>query len=190
MRAILIHGIHTVGPGPVAGLKPFLAADGISSCDPDYGYILGVETKRINPVVVGCLMPFVQPDDVLICHSNGCAIAYDLMKLQPVAGAVFINAALEQNIVRPVGCKWIDVYYNPDDTITEVAKWGAALGVTDSVWGEMGHAGYSGTDTEIANFNCGATPGMPIVRGHSDFFTAGNLAFWGKFVAQRIASRL
>jgi hypothetical protein len=168
-------------------LKPFLT--GFDIRDPDYGYILGIESRRINPIVVGCLMPFVEPDDILICHSNGCAIAYDLMRLQAVKGAAFIDAALEQNITRPAGCDWIDCYYNPDDTVTEAAKLGAALGLTDLCWGEMGHAGYSGSDSAIMNINCGATDGMPIVRGHSDFFTAGNLAWWGPYLAKRIASR-
>ncbi len=184
-RCVLLHGIHTAGPGPIAGLKPYLT--GCEIIDPDYGYILGVETKRVNPIIVGCLMPFIVAGDLMICHSNGCAIAYELMKLGcPIAGAVFINAALIQSIIRPPQVKWIDVYFNPDDTVTEAAKLGAELGITDTVWGEMGHAGYSGSDPEIKSFNCEMTAGMPAVRGHSDFFTPGNLASWGPFLTKRL----
>jgi len=187
MRVHLIHGIHTAGPGPVAELKPLLAAAGLTVADPDYGYILGLETKRINPVIVGCLMPYIDPGDLFICHSNGCAIAYQLMRLGcPAVGAVFINAALVQAIVRPPQVKWIDVYYNQGDTVTEAAKLGEQLGLVDAVWGEMGHAGYTGSDPAITNHNCGGTGGMPVVSGHSEFFSPPLLAAWGPYLVKQL----
>ena len=90
---------------------------------PDYGYILGLETREINPAVVGTMRPYVGPKDILIGHSNGCTIAYNLMNTpgMKVAGAIFINAALETYITLPPGCPWIDIYYNEGDTITEAA---------------------------------------------------------------------
>jgi hypothetical protein len=180
----LIHGIHTAGFTPtLAGFLPLLK----DWRYPDYGYIYGLETRTLNPVIVGTLKPYIAPDDVLICHSNGCAIAYDLMQQERmvVAGAIFINAALERDIERPAGCPWIDVYFNSGDEITQAAKIGAALGLTDPVWGEMGHAGYSGRDPLIANIDCGNTPGMPAVSGHSDFGTPEKFAKWGPFALAR-----
>lgn len=73
-----------------------------------------------------------------------------------VAGELFINAALEQSIEALA--PWTDIYFNLSDDITEAAKIGAAIGVTDKVWGEMGHAGYNGSAPEIVNINCGASP--------------------------------
>jgi hypothetical protein len=185
----LIHGIHTEGESPVEGLIPFL--DPLSVKYPDYGYILGVETRIVNPIIVGALRSYIEPGDIIIGHSNGCAVAYDLMRTgAPIAGMVFINAAVEQTIVRQAPTKWIDIYFNPGDEITEAAKLGKQLGITDPVWGEMGHAGYKGTDPAIINFNCGATVGLPIVSGHSDFFTPSKLAKWGPFLADRIKQRI
>lgn len=184
----LIHGIHTEGASPINGLMPYLPAP---IAYPDYGWIAGLETKIANPIIVGCLAPYIARSDVLICHSNGCAIAYNLMNRGvQVAGAIFINGALEQGISRPLGCPWIDVYFNPGDDITEAAKLGAELRLTDPVWGEMGHAGYFGTDSLIANINCGDTRNMPIVSGHSDFFSSVNLPAWGPYLAARLRDHL
>jgi hypothetical protein len=183
----LIHGIHTQGASPVQGLIPYLRTAGFDVRYPDYGWIAGVETRIANPIICGSLRPYIAPDDIVIGHSNGCAIIYDMLRGGlKVAGAAFINAALEQSI-QPLA-PWIDVFFNLGDEITEAAKIGAAIGVTDSAWGEMGHAGYSGSDPSIRNYNCGATSGMPVVWGHSDFFTPANLTYWAPFLIDRISS--
>jgi hypothetical protein len=41
------------------------------------------------------------------------------------SGGIFINAALEQNILRRPWVPWIDVYFNAGDEITEAAQLGA-----------------------------------------------------------------
>lgn len=185
----LIHGIHTEGESPVEGLIPYLA--GFDVRYPDYGYILGIETRIVNPIIVGALLAYIRPGDIVIGHSNGCAIAYDLMlRRAPIAGAVLINAALEQTIVRHAPTSWIDVYFNAGDELTELAKLGERAGLTDAVWGEMGHAGYSGADPAITNIDCGATENLPAVSGHSDFFTPDKIKEWGPFLASRLQSHL
>ena len=182
----LIHGIRTSGPSPVEGLIPYLPAP---VAYPDYGWVEELETKRLNPVIVGCLIPYIARSDILIGHSNGCAIIYDMLnKGVTCAGAIFINGALEQQIIRPFGCPWIDVYFNAGDEITEAAKLGAELRLTDPVWGEMGHAGYSGTDPAITNIDCGRDP-MPV-SGHSDFFTPEKIQYWGPYLANRLKEHL
>jgi hypothetical protein len=154
---------------------------------PDYGYELAIETRVINGMIEGTLLPYIKPGDVLIGHSNGCAIAYHLMLLgAPAEGAVFINGALETAIGRPGSCEWIDVYWNAGDDITEIAEIGADLHLYDSIWGELGHSGYIGFDPKITNINCGATAGLPAVSGHSDFFTPDKLKVWGPYLANRL----
>jgi hypothetical protein len=186
----LIHGIHTEGPSVVEPLARYLP--GFDVRYPDYGWIAGLETKVANPIIVGCLLPYVVRSDILIGHSNGCAVIYDMLNRGvQCAGAVFINAALEQNIALPKGCPWIHVYSNVGDQITEAAKLAAKLGLVDTVWGEMGHGGYMGTDPRISNFFCDRTPGMPVVAGHSDFFTpVTKLPFWGPFLYREVRAAL
>lgn len=183
----LIHGIHTQGESPVQGLIPYLHAAGFDVRYPDYGWIAGLETRLANPIICGSLMPYIGAEDIVIGHSNGCAISYDLLQRGvKVKGAIFINAALEQSI-KPLA-PWTDIYFNPGDEVTEVARIGAKIGITDLTWGEMGHAGYNGNDPSITNCNCGSTPGMPVISGHSDFFTPAKLAAWAPFLIKRLAA--
>lgn len=186
MRVLLVHGIHSVGPNTsVEELRPYLEAEGFKCVYPDYGYELGIQTSDVNPMIEGTLMPFVEPGDLWVGHSNGCAIGYHLMQMgAPIAGAAFINAALEQNIVRPASCRFIDVYYNEGDSITVIAQIASKLRLVDKVYGEMGHSGYSGKDSCIHNVDCGRGP-VPV-SGHSDLFAPEKLKFWGPKIASRL----
>lgn len=192
----LVHGIHTGFASPeVAGLVPYLEKTGMQVVHPDYGYILAAETRRINPIVVGLLTPYVETGDVLIGHSNGCAIIYDMLyalseKQIIPSGFIFINGALEQRITVPAGIGWGVALYNEDDTMTRIAEIAAFFGTAPRTWGEMGHGGYIGSDARIENVDQKNSAGMPAVSGHSSFFTAANLPAWGDWVQQYIVRKL
>lgn len=182
-----LHGIRTEPTSPVKGLVSYLEAAGFDVRYPDYGYEMELETRLINPMIVGAILPYIGAGDLLVGHSNGCALCYDLLNAgAPAVGAVFINGALETNFVVPPQLKWCDVYWNSGDEVTELAKAGAEIGIVASDWGELGHAGYSGTDLRVTNIDCGSTPGLPAVWGHSDFFTPAKLSQWGPYLAHRI----
>lgn len=187
-RVVLLHGIHTQGPAPIEGLIPYLEEADYEVLYPDYGYILGVETKLINPCLVGMALPFIQKDDWIIAHSNGCALGWELMHQgAPASRASFINPALDPDVLRPNNIvRWIDVYSNKGDEITEVAELGQRIGVLDPVWGEMGHSGYKGNDPVFFNVYADATTGEPRCCGHSDWFTPAHLA--GGWALYMIAS--
>ena len=186
----LLHGIHSEGQATlVEQFLPLLSEFEVSY--PDYGWILGAETRFVNPAIVGTLRPYIHSGDVLLCHSNGCTIAYELMQRgAPVAGAIFINAALERAIELPPQVGWLDVYYNAGDQITEAAQWGARFGLDDPAWGEMGHAGYQGADPRIHNIDGGATDGLPVLAGHSDLGSPAKFALWGPFVLSSLRKHL
>jgi hypothetical protein len=191
MRVHLLPGIHTEAVSCVEGLIPYLAAGGFDVTFVDYGFILGIETRLVNPLILHTMLPYVGKGDILIGHSNGAAIAYQLMQGgAPVRGCVFINGALERRITRSVGVEFIDCYWNPGDEITEVAELGERIGITSPVWGAMGHAGYDGADAAIGSINCGATAGEPVVCGHSDFFTPAKVAAWGPYLTGRLTAHL
>jgi pimeloyl-ACP methyl ester carboxylesterase len=187
MTIHFIHGILTIPTSPVDGILPYLRATGHQVAFPDYGYELALDVRHVNPMIVGALLPYIQPGDILVGHSNGCAIASDLIQRgAPADHLVLINGALNSDIGFPASVKRVDVYWNAGDTITEAAKIGAELGLVDPSWGEIGHQGYMGNDQRVTNFNCGETVGMPVVSGHSDFFSPLKLAQWGPFLAQRL----
>lgn len=185
MRAHVCHGIHTPENDPVVmGLIPYLKAVGFEVLFPDYPWIAGLATKVLNPIITSCIKPYLAAGDIWVGHSNGCAIGYDLMHGgASIAGAVFINGALDPHIVRPPQVRKIGVLYNSGDKITEAAQIAARFHLVDSSWGELGHSGYEGVDPLIENFNCDAQPSMPALCGHSDLFTVPHLVKWGPWVA-------
>lgn len=192
MKVHVVHGIlDPVGSAGLLKLVPYLQQAGFDCRVPDYGLITAVETRIANPIIRRTLQPYIEPGDVYIGHSNGCAIGYQLVWSGiNLAGAVYINAALQRDITLPAPM-WADVYFNQGDDATVVAKIAAAIGLVDSVWGEMGHAGYSGGEHRIANVDCGNPPdGLPAVSGHSDIFTAGKIEQWAPYIVARIKLHL
>ena len=189
MKVHLIHGIRTGPESPVKGLIPYLHEFDVRYVD--YGYELAAETRLINPMIVGTILPYVEDGDICVCHSNGCAIGYDLASRGAMfVGAVYINGALDQTFARHAHIRFVTCYWNEGDSITEIAKIGEEFGIYPADWGQLGHTGYLGADPAIVNVNCGATPGMPKVDGHSDFFSPAKLAAWGPYLAKDLKQRL
>jgi len=181
-----------VGKSGLLGLVPFFQAEGFECKVPDYGLITACETRIVNPLIERTLKPYLDPGDVYVGHSNGCAIGYDLMTGGAgFRAAAFINAALERNIKVPAGT-FVDVYFNCGDLATEAAILAECLGIASPVWGEMGHAGYEGDNPFITNVDCGHPhrPDFPAVSGHSDIFTPAKLALWGPYIVSLIKSAL
>lgn len=197
MRVHLVHGIlDPVGHAGLLKLAPYFQQAGFDVRVPDYGLITAIETRIANPLIVRTLEPYVEPGDLYVGHSNGCAIGYDLMNAGArFAGLVLINAALRRDIRLPVPA-WADVYYNAGDTATVAAVAAARLGLSDPVWGDMGHAGYLGADPSITNIDCGkptvmrGTEGLPIVSGHGDIFTAGKVESWAPYIVRRVLTHI
>lgn len=189
MKVHVVHGIlDPVGSSGLLKLVPYLQQAGFDCRVPDYGLITAVETRIANPIIRRTLQPYIEPGDVYIGHSNGCAIGYGLST--DLAGMVLINAALERDIYLPQPM-WADVYFNEGDDATVAAKLAAAIGIVDPVWGAMGHAGYSGAEHRIGNVNCGTPPdGLPAVSGHSDIFTAGKVEHWAPYIVARLKLHL
>lgn len=191
MRVHVVHGIlDPVGAAGILKLVPYLRDAGFDVRVPDYGLVTALETRIANPIIVRTLRPYIEPGDLYIGHSNGCAIGYDLLTAgAPLGGFVFINAALKRDISLATPL-WADVYYNAGDTATVAAVASAALGLSDPVWGDMGHAGYEGDNPRISNVDCGRTPGLPAVSGHGDIFTAGKIEHWAPYILGKVMTRL
>jgi hypothetical protein len=184
-----LHGIRTGARTEVKGLIPYLMGAGFDVAYPDYGYELELETRFVNPMIVGSILPYIKPGDILVGHSNGCALILDLLDAgAPATRLALINPALETCPVFPERIIAVDVYFNPGDTITEAAAIAERLGWVDHVWGEMGHAGYQGSDPRVENINCGQQTLLPSVHGHSDIFTPDKLKDWGPYIAHRLAA--
>lgn len=191
-RVHFVHGIlDPLGTSWLLNLVPYFKAAGFDCRVPDYGLITAVETRIVNPLIERALKPYMEPGDIYVGHSNGCAIGYDLMRGGcQFAAVAFINAALERQILVTPPTK-LFVYFNQGDLATEAAVIGESLGLVSPVWGEMGHSGYEGTSRLVTNVNCSTPPdGLPLLFGHSDMGTPGKLARWAPRVLADIQSAL
>lgn len=201
VRVHVVHGImDPVGKSGLLKLVPFLQLAGFDVRVPDYGLITACETRIANPLIWRTLRPYVEPGDLYIGHSNGCALGYDLVLagFRP-AGLVLINPALERRITLPAAT-WADVYYNGGDDATIAAVAAARLGLSDSVWGEMGHAGYEGDNPLVTNIDAGKsspvlaikldTQDLPACSGHSAIFEPGRVEKWAPYIVGRIKAHL
>ena len=140
----------------------------------NYGYALALTARFLNPNRAEKISKVVDPDDVLVGHSNGCTIASMIEKKQPVQGLILINAALDTD-TEFKNSEWVDIYFNRGD---EVVHWSKIF--IAHPWGEMGKVG-DGDKPHVTNIDCG-----PDTWGHSALFDDKNLPFWGPFIAGRV----
>ena len=189
MRVHVVHGIlDRVGAAGLLKLVPYLQQAGFECRVPDYGLITAAETRIANPLIWRSLLPYIERGDVFVGHSNGCAIGYHLAQAgAPFAGLVLINAALRRDIELSAGM-WADVYYNAGDEATVAAVASAAVGLSDPIWGDMGHAGCS--NLRARNIDCGLTrPDIPPVSGHSAIFESPRIEAWAPYIVGRLLAR-
>lgn len=194
MNGHLVHGIHTPNGDPkVKALIAYIASLFENFYYPDYGWIAALETRRVNPIIVGVMLPYIQPGDIVFCHSNGASVGYDLVKAgAPIGGLVLIDAALRRDIVLPPTVKFCHVYYNAGDEITMLAQAVAQLPLTlvDPNWGDMGHYGPLIADpytlSITTSIDCAHTQGMMDDEGHSTIFGSPEIEVWGPYIANKV----
>ena len=180
-RIILVHGIlSSEGRSNVRQLVPALQKTGLAVSVFEYGFIHFFQARFRNPSLAKRLRAISMPGDIIVAHSNGCAITHRAANEgAQFGGVVYINPALDPERTTPA--PWVDVYFNPGDHVTWFSKllpW--------HTWGEMGSTGYKGPATNHINFNTGDFPLMPRCNGHLDLFNEGNVDAWSNFIARRI----
>jgi hypothetical protein len=184
-RIILVHGIRSSeGRSNVRKLVPALQAEGLETTVFEYGFIRFFTARWLNSSLAKRLAAIARPGDIVVAHSNGCAIAHRASERENAdfGGVVFIQPALDPE--RTTRAPWVDVYFNAGDHVTWFAKllpW--------HTWGEMGSVGYTGPGSNHTNFDTGNFPLMPKCDGHLDIFSAEKVSAWSKFIARRIKTR-
>ena len=180
----MIHGVRSVDPlkRGVGRLAPAFRSAGFCVTVPQYGFIpafaVGI-LQRIDDSIASTIGSFLQPNDILLGHSNGAALTYLIAKHYRIRGAILINAALDSEHIPD--CDWVHVYYNSGDWITRLASM-----IPFHVWGDMGAVGYTGTHrSTVINVDCGhpPEPDLPVLSGHNAIFQPGNTAAWARFMA-------
>lgn len=166
-RVILIHGwnVRDFGKKSVGPLVKPLESLGHEVVLAKYGFVMSPwSTSLASRKMAKYISTKVQPGDVVIGHSNGARVAYELSYYAPlVRKMIWLNPALDADIVPAKSVQSCLVVHSKRDLATRFARW-----LPGSVWGPMGRNGYGprefdawGYDDRMINF--------PHSGGHSDY---------------------
>jgi len=108
-----------------------------------YGYMPFILSPRLeNKKIAEKIAEKIGDGDIIIAHSNGCAIAWEIAEMgAKIYGAVLINPALDADKVFPHQVKWVHVFYNRDDWVVGLAKY-----MPFHIWGDQGRIGPKFSD--------------------------------------------
>lgn len=189
-RVILLHGFNVFDGGKrtVGKLRPYFEAAGFRVKQPPYGWVGLLGLRYANAKVTPVIAEMIEPDDIVVGHSNGCAIAAAALDLgAPFSQMVLINPALDRDhpfsITKEL--RAIHVWHSPSDS---PVKWAKLL--PGHAWGDMGAVGYEGRrDPRVRCYN--KETGFHISSSaHSDVFLPGKLEFFApKIVEAVLAAR-
>lgn len=187
-RVVLIHGARfkKADRDNLRRLACGFRAAGFCVVLPTYGYLPALLIGMIQWLdrrIADSMAGFIEPNDILVGHSNGATLVYLITKQIKVKGAVLVNAALDSS--RIPNAQFVHVYFNQGDILTRISAV-----FPFHPWGDMGGTGYSGNDPRVTNFDQGNTPGMPVLNGHSDVFTRGKVRPWARFMAEKCVEAL
>ena len=194
-RIILLPGIHT-SPHSRRMLEMREHIERGSELDTlyhEYGDIFAIETRWKNPGIAKELLPLIRIGDVLVGHSNGCAILKRCLDLgAPAVGWVCLNGALKDNIEIPWQVRFMHVYYNKRDDVVPLTNFPVLRKLAfDPFWGDMGRDGYTGKDLRVWQLDCGSTDdAQPDLVGHSSIIDPANSKAWGEFIGIQIKAAL
>lgn len=210
MTIWLIHGVNVSDGGEqsIGRLAPHLSGDVHLV---DYGWTGVITLRCTNRAVVADLMRKVKPGDVLIGHSNGALICWELaQRLGNRLGAVVvINPAMRRDTRWPDGLPVLCLANSTDWVVQLGRVWSRAVDVSytgivplmlESVakgsgalfrtafqfkphgWGAAGRYGFTGNQKNVTNFDTAESWWLEPVRGHSGVFKPGAAWYWGGII--------
>jgi hypothetical protein len=187
-RVVLIHGIYVrEGASHIRQLQPHFEAAGFEVVVFEYGFVTALLTYFLNPGIARRLAELVRPDDHLVCHSNGAAIAWLAMKKHGMRclKASLIAPALDDDKIMAGGRT--DVYHNRCDHVVVFAR--LFIG---HAWGSMGRDGCTtaeGWRMGMHNIDVADHAGLPQICGHLEYFEPHILPRLGPWLVRRHLER-
>lgn len=176
-RVIIVHGFNVSdgGAGTTGQLIPELESRGCEiinfTTDWKPGIIRDLFTVRFcNAERAEQLAELIQPGDLLIGHSNGCALIRRALKqlssldrrLQ--VKVVYFNPALNKTAAFSPCIEKALVFYAPDDSTvwwSRVLRW--------HEWGEAGRTGFKNPPERVTQLSYPSALGL-LGLGHSGIF--------------------
>lgn len=184
MKAHFFHGFNVSdgGSNSVDKLAPWFAMGGCEIVEHDYGWVGLLRLRRRNARTIQGAYPAIGQGDVLIAHSNGCLICWELVEAgAPVSAVICVQPALRRDTT------WRDdvrvlCLYNPRDRIVSMGRmWSRFMSVANPFrdrhgWGAAGRHGFTADQANVDNWNTATGP-VPAV-GHSGLFQTRPLLHW------------
>lgn len=172
----LLHGIKTKNPerSSISFLKYIMPRFKVVTLG--YGnwpVLFALLMPVVNYFVVEFFKDKIHPGQILIGHSNGCAVAYRLSQKIHVRGLVLINPALDKQIEFDPSVEFVHVYFSRGDRVTWLAQF-----VPFSLWGSMGTEGYVGKDPRVKCFE--------MHERHTSIGDAEIAVRWGPIIVKNI----
>ena len=191
MTQHLIHGFNVSdgGRGSIGRLAPFLS----SPMTHYYGWTFLFRLRFVNEETVEDLLPSIRHGDVLVAHSNGCLIAWELVQQgAPVAAVVCIQPALRRDTPWPEGLPVLCCYNEADWIVSMGRMWGRFVSVVNPWknrhgWGAAGRNGFTLGQPTVENWDTGVLP-FPA-EGHSGIFQKPAIHHWAPLINYWIGER-
>jgi hypothetical protein len=162
----LVHGFNVKddGAGSVGTLTRSLEAGGHTVKLVTYGWMQRLRVRACTKGVAKVFASMVEPNSVVIAHSNGANVVNAAAEFGAVFEHVFlINPALDEDIAIPFARR-VTVFHAPSDGWTRLARW-----IPFSDWGRQGQVGYTGDDDRYINVDLDFLSGGEKL-GHSGVF--------------------
>jgi pimeloyl-ACP methyl ester carboxylesterase len=180
VRAILLHGFNVSDEGDrtIGRLQPYLDQAGLHVKRPRYGWLGLLGVRLLNRRFARLIADLAEPGDIVIAHSNGCAIAAEAADLgAPFGEMVLINPALDSDRQFPRQVGRVHVWHSPSDAPVWASKF-----IPWHSWGDMGAVGYRGPyDYRVTSYN--KENAYPVSSSsHSDVFDHGKIEFFAPLI--------
>lgn|SRR5690554_1246042 len=187
MTTWLLHGfnVRDGGKDTVARLEPYLPGPEILA---PYGWVGLLRLRCVNADVIQDLARMVKPGDVVVGHSNGCLIAYELAKRVPLSAVICINPALRRDARWPEHLRVLCLH-NSKDWVVQLGRMWARLtsygGLYPHGWGAAGRYGFTAGQPNVLNLDTAQNYWPRPAKGHSGLFKdRDTVAFWGGVMAR------
>lgn len=185
-KAHFIHGFNVWdgGAASVDKLIPYFQAKCFDIGDHDYGWVGPMLLRSKNDQVVEEIREHVKDGDILIGHSNGCLICWQLVTdcgIKPAA-VICIQAALRKDTEWPKGTPVLNLFNKKDKAVSLGRFWARFWSVANPFrdrhgWGAAGRHGFTKAQPMVINWNTDKPPVR--AQGHSGVFETEPLQYWG-----------
>lgn len=190
MTVHLIHGFNVTdgGKGSIRKLGPFISSITVPH---DYGYAGLITLRCVNAKAVDQITLLIKRGDFLVCHSNGCLIAWHIAnKLRwKLGGVVVINAALRRDTQWPSYLPVLCLHNSSDNIVQLGRAWSRLVslgGIHPHGWGAAGKYGLDAgriPNNFVENLDTADDWWGYPVKGHSGMFKDKYTAeFWADII--------